>query len=102
MRHKSVLPDTAAAVLPGQYLPLGGSADGKCVLCRFNVGGFSPLHMGYLAQHKSHTGMLLARQQQYAVGKHMRRLLRLMTQLTAEGMQDRVEFLRMWGEAAGA
>ena len=46
-------------------------------------------------------GLILARQQQYAVGEHLRRLLRLMTQLTAEERHNRVEFLSAWGETGG-
>jgi hypothetical protein len=41
---------------------------------------------------------LLARQQQYSVGEYRRRLLKLMAHLTAEDMQNRVEFLSAWGE----
>jgi cation transport regulator ChaC len=68
------------------------------VLCSFNVGDFYRLHMRYMAEHQSHAGIVLARQQQYSVGEYMRRLLRLMTHLTAEEMQNRVEFLSAWGE----
>ena len=68
------------------------------VLCSFNVGDFYQLHTNNIAQHKSHAGIVLARQQQYSVGGYMRRLLRLMAHLTAEEMQNRVEFLSAWGE----
>lgn len=50
-----------------------------------------------MAQHTLHIGMVLARQQQYAVGEYMRRLLRLMAHRTAEEMHNRVEFLSAWG-----
>lgn len=73
------------------------TAQGR-VLCSFNVGDFYRLHTSYMAQHKSHTGIVLARQQQYAVGEHMRRLLKLIAHLTAEEMKNRVEFLSAWGE----
>ena len=68
------------------------------VLCSFNVGDFYRLHMRYMAEHQSHAGIVLARQQQYSVGEYMRRLLKLMAHLTAEEMQNRVEFLSAWGE----
>lgn len=74
------------------------TAQGR-VLCSFNVGDFYRLHTSYMAQHKSHRGIILARQQQYAVGEHMRRLLTLMAHLTAEDMKNRVEFLSAWGES---
>ena len=41
---------------------LFAAAQGR-VLCSFNVGDFYRLHTRYMAQHKSHTGMILARQQ---------------------------------------
>ncbi|MGH8067478.1 MAG: DUF5615 family PIN-like protein [Candidatus Entotheonellia bacterium] len=73
------------------------TAQGR-VLCSFNVGDFYRLHTRYLAQHTSHTGIVLARQQQYSVGEYMRRLLNLTAHLTAEDMQNRGEFLSAWGE----
>jgi Domain of unknown function (DUF5615) len=73
------------------------TAQGR-VLCSFNVGDFQKLHTSYLAQHKLHTGIVLARQQQYSVGEYIRRLLKLMAHLTVEEMQNRVEFLGAWGE----
>jgi len=76
------------------------TAQGR-VLCSFNVGDFYRLHTSYMAQHTSHTGIVLARQQQYSVGEYMRRLLRLMAHLTAEEMHNRVEFLSAWGETGG-
>lgn len=68
------------------------------VLCSFNVGDFYRLHTHYMAQYKAHTGIILARQQQYSVGEHMRRLLHLIAHRTEEAMQNRVEFLSAWGE----
>jgi len=76
------------------------TAQGR-VLCSFNVGDFYRLHTRYIAQHQSHTGIVLARQQQYSVGEYMRRLLRLMAHLTAEEMHNRVGFLSAWGETVG-
>lgn len=77
------------------------TAQGR-VLCSFNIGDFYRLHTSYLAQHKSHSGIVLTRQQQYSVGEYMRRLLHLMASLTAEEMHNRVEFLSAWGETRGA
>jgi Domain of unknown function (DUF5615) len=74
------------------------TAQGR-VLCSFNVGDFYRLHMSYRTQNISHPGIVLARQQQYSIGEHMRRLLNLVAHLTAEDMQNRVEFLSAWGES---
>jgi hypothetical protein len=71
------------------------------VLCSFNVGDFYRLHTHAMAQHQSHAGIILARQQQYSVGEYMRRLLRLMAHLTAAEMHNRIEFLSAWGAARG-
>jgi Domain of unknown function (DUF5615) len=73
------------------------TAQGR-VLCSFNVADFYQLHTDHLAQQKAHAGIVLVRQQQYSVGEYLRRLLRLMAHLTAEEMQNRVEFLSSWGE----
>ena len=71
------------------------TAQGR-VLYSFNVGDFSRLHANYLAESKSHAGIVLARQQQYAVGEQMRRLLKLMASTRADEMKNRVEFLGTW------
>jgi hypothetical protein len=42
---------------------------------------------------QSHAGIILAAQQRYSVGEQMRRLLRLISALTAEEMRNRIEFL---------
>jgi hypothetical protein len=76
------------------------TAQGR-VLCSVNVGDFSRLHTSYMVQHQTHAGIVLARQQQYSVWEYMRRLLRLMTHLTAEEMHNRVEFLSAWGATRG-
>ncbi len=66
-------------------------------LYSFNRGDFYRLHTAYLAQSRTHAGIILARQQQYSVGEQMRRLLKLMAAKTAEDMKNQVEFLSAWG-----
>jgi hypothetical protein len=68
------------------------------VLCSINVVDFCQHHTTYMVQHKAHAGIGLACQQQYSLGEYIRHLLRLMAHLTAEEMQNRVEFLSAWGE----
>jgi len=72
------------------------TAQGR-VLYTFNVGDFYRLHTSYLAQGKSHAGIILVRQQRYSVGEQMRRLLKLVAAQSAEEMKDSVEFLHAWG-----
>jgi len=62
------------------------------VLHSFNVGDYCRLQ----AQGRTHAGLILAQQQRYTVGEQMRRLLRLVNNLTADEMQNRVEFLSNW------
>lgn len=67
------------------------------VLYSFNAGDFYDLHTTYLAQEKRHGGIILARQQHYAVGEQMRRILKLIATKSADDMENQVEFLTAWG-----
>ena len=71
------------------------AAQGR-VLYTFNVADFYRIHREYLAQGKSHAGIILARQQRYSVGEQMRRLLRLIATKSADEMKNHVEFLSAW------
>ncbi len=71
------------------------TAQGR-VLYSFNVGDFYRLHIAYLAEGKSHAGLILARQQRYSVGEQMRRLLKLIATKSAEEMRNQIEFLSAW------
>jgi hypothetical protein len=72
------------------------AAQGR-VIYSFNVGDFCRLHAEWLAEGRSHAGIVLAQQQQYSIGEQLRRLLRLVGALSAEEMQDRLAFLSSWG-----
>jgi hypothetical protein len=67
------------------------------VLCTFNVGDFCRLHTAYVNQGKSHAGIVLMRQQHYAIGEQMRRLLRLVASRSSDDTRNQVEFLSAWG-----
>ncbi len=69
------------------------------VLCTFNVGDFWRLHSEYLANARTHAGIILVPQQRYGVGEVLRRLLRLAATLSAEDMIGRAEFLSAWEPA---
>ena len=71
------------------------AADSRA-LYSFNQGDFYSLHTAWLTAGRSHSGIILARQGT-PVGEQMRHLLRLVNRLTAEEMQDRIEFLSAWG-----
>lgn len=66
------------------------------VLFSFNVRDFYQLHTDYLAQGKTHAGIILARQQRYGIGEQMRRLLRMHAALSADSILNRLEFLSNW------
>ena len=65
-------------------------------LYSFNVGDYQRLHTEYLTQGKHHSGVILAQQQRYSLGEQMRRLLRIIARISAEEMEDRIEFLGAW------
>ena len=67
------------------------------VLYTCNVADFYRLHTDFLAQGKSHAGMILAPQQRYSVGEVMRRLLKLIHTKSAAEMSNSIEFLQAWG-----
>ncbi len=62
-----------------------------------NIGHFCALHAQILAAAGNHAGIVLCHQQRYTIGEQMRRLLRLIAAVTAEDMQNRLEFLGNWG-----
>jgi predicted heme/steroid binding protein len=65
-------------------------------LYTFNRGHFYQLHSSWLRQDRTHSGIVLSRQD-LSVGEQLRRLLRLINRFTAEEMRNRVEFLSAWG-----
>ena len=69
-----------------------------CVLYTFNVRDFFALHKEFIKDNKSHSGIILARQQRYSVGEQARRVLKLIANRSAEEMRNRVEFLSSWGD----
>jgi hypothetical protein len=71
-------------------------AQGRAIYS-FNVADFCRLHAEWLAEGRSHSGIVLAQQQQYSIGEQMRRLVRLVGALSAEDMRNRLAFLGSWG-----
>ncbi len=66
------------------------------VICTCNLRDFIPLHTSYLAQGKTHGGIILIHQQRFSIGELALRLLRLMKAKSAEEMQNNIEFLSNW------
>jgi hypothetical protein len=67
------------------------------VIYTFNIPDYCRLHAELLANHRSHAGIVVSRQQHYSVGEQMRRLLKLCASKSAEEMHDQLEFLAAWG-----
>lgn len=63
------------------------------VLYSFNVRDFYRIHSAYMAEGKSHAGIILARQQRHPLGEQLRLLLKLSTIRSLDDMRNRVEFL---------
>ena len=72
------------------------------VLYSFNRGDFLRLHSLYLAEGRTHAGILLARQQHYSLGEQMRRVLKVMALKSSAEMCNSVEFLSASGMNSGA
>lgn len=66
------------------------------VLFSFNASDFCRIHGELLAEGKSHSGMIMAPQQRYTVGRRVRLLLKLLAARTAEDMHNHIEFLANW------
>jgi hypothetical protein len=60
----------------------------------FNVRDFARLHREYMSTGKHHAGIIVSDQLQ--VGVIVRRLLKLLTSLSATDMHDRLEYLGNW------
>ena len=65
-------------------------------LYSFNIGDYQQLHSEYLAHGKGHSGIILAQQQRYNIGEQMRRLLKIIAQVSREEVKDSIMFLSAW------
>ena len=63
------------------------------VIYSFNMGDFHRLHSIFLAEAKSHSGIILAPQQRYSIREQLRGLLKLMVEKSAEDMINQLVFL---------
>lgn len=62
------------------------------VLLTFNVSDFARLHFDWLTQGRHHAGLIVQR----PIGDTIRRATNLGNTLSAEEMQDRLEYLSNW------
>ena len=75
---------------------LATSAELGRALFSYNVPDYCVLHRKWLAQGRAHSGIVLAIQQRYSVGEELRRLMRLLSRVTAEQMRNRLEYRSSW------
>lgn len=66
------------------------------VLYTFNTADYCILHQEWTSRGRVHAGIIVAPQQRYAVGEELRRLMRLVSSVSAEDMRSRLEFLSSW------
>ncbi len=76
---------------------LAYAAEQGRVLCSFNTRDFYRIHSQWLAEGKSHAGIILTQQQKHSVGEQLRRILNLAASKSADDMKNTVEFLSKWG-----
>ena len=71
------------------------SASGRA-LYTFNTADYCALHQRWMTQGRSHAGIIVVPQQRYSMGEELRRLMRVVSGVTAEEMRNRLEFLSAW------
>jgi hypothetical protein len=62
----------------------------------FNARDFYRIHTEWITAGRGHAGIILAEQQRYSAGEQIRRLAALVSTLSADDMQNRIEFLSGW------
>jgi len=62
------------------------------VLYSSNIGDFCRLHNDFIAEGRSHAGIILISQQRYSLGVKLQGILRLVGNKSAEDMVNQLEF----------
>ena len=70
---------------------LEAARDAGRVLVTNNIRDFVPLHERWIAEERSHAGIVVFHQQVFSVGEIVRRLAKLVHTFSAEEMRDRLE-----------
>ena len=63
------------------------------VIFTFNVGDYCRLHTEYLAQNRTHAGIVTVARQKYSAGEQAKHLANLVTAMSAEEMVNQLRFL---------
>lgn len=72
------------------------ATDSGRIVVSNNISDFCAIHSERLKVNRDHAGIVLFLQQAYSVGEIVRRLLRLRHKLSADEMQNRLEWLSNW------
>jgi hypothetical protein len=72
------------------------ASSSKRAIYTYNAADFCDLHRRWISEGRSHTGIIIGAQQRYRSGEELRRLMHLINSLTAEHMQNQLEFLSSW------
>lgn len=75
---------------------LSYAAAHRLVLVTANRGDFLRLHGEWMALGRAHSGIIIVPQQRYSPGEIVRRLARVLSSLSLEEFENRVEFLSNW------
>jgi hypothetical protein len=59
----------------------------------FNAGDFARLHRDWLQQDRDHCGIVVIPDQRYSIGEKIRRIAKFVTAMTADQMNNRIEYL---------
>ncbi len=65
-------------------------------LSTHNTADYCILHQSWIHLERKHSSIIVAPQQRYSVGEELRRIMRLISQRTAEQMVCRLEFVSSW------
>ena len=96
-RHVDVLTTREAGMLnePDEKNLQYASDQGR-VLYSFNIRDYYRIHSHWIADGRTHSGMVLAQQQRLSVGEQVHCFIRLLNERSAVAMQNHVEFLANW------
>jgi hypothetical protein len=87
----TILDAEKAGATDGEQLEFA-AAQGPAIYT-LNVADFCRLHTEFLTSGKNHAGVIVIPRQRYQTGEKIRRLTELIGSLSAEEMENRLEFL---------
>jgi hypothetical protein len=65
-------------------------------LYTYNAADYCLLHQKWATEGRAHAGIIISAQQRYVATEELRRLMRLVSGISAEHMRNRLEFLSSW------